>query len=365
VSLRRLAAFVLLAQSVSGTAGAAALQRSGEGLLDVVVLGEGGGAVTDLGPGDFVLLRNGEEFAVEVRSVPSAPWHVLLLFDRGLIGRQAYPWEEVVEGVSGFLASLGAGDRVSVAMFDSRVESGISWRSAPDLEVRDLISLDPFADPPGRPSDRRARDAQDVYRALDWAASEVGGLPDRKAVVVLTDGRDDRLSPRWFSDGPDLGLFGVVRRPAAGIEIPVLDPLFGLPDSGELAAYRASLDAVAASGARFFFLGVDTGRPPVFGRNVVSGLFPGAAVAVGQYLDRVRSRLEGWAAASRGGVIHRSFGEGIRLYADLYRALGMGIRYTLVWPDGGGDSEAPDLRARGAGLRVVRLPDTISADSDR
>jgi hypothetical protein len=211
------------------------------------------------------------------------------------------------------------------------------------------------------------RETKDVYRALEWAAGAVTGSRGRNAVVVFTDGRDDRLSPRWLMEGEDRGIMAVLRRSVGRVEVPVLDPLFGLPDSGELTEYRESVDAVARSGVRFFFLAVDTARPPVFSGNVLSGLFPGSAQAAADYIGRVRSRLERWAAASRGAVIYRTFEEGIPQYAQLYRALGMGIRYTIALPEavGAGRPEGIEVRTRVPDLQVVRLPQSLVSELDR
>ncbi len=176
---------------------AAARLRSGEQVEDLAFLGTGtpekidvrlvemlvtvggrqAGPTTDLGPADFRVLHQGIEAPVrDIRSLADRPLNVALLMD-----------------VS---SSLGRGVRVAATSAQRFFEDVLTERDAASLLVfnHDIQRLTPFTG-----DTRLLRYAADGLRAwgstrlhdgIAYAVSSFAGRPDRRALVVLSDGAD-------------------------------------------------------------------------------------------------------------------------------------------------------------------------------
>lgn len=329
--------------------------------LDAVVVDPDGNVVNGLVGEDFQVLEAGTGLEVLSVSGPGTPWNVLLLLDRTL-ARAGGPdylagtWNRTLGALTGFLATLRPEDRISVALFEDRVETVLDWREL-GTSGQQSIDMNALLKP--------AQGAKDVYRALDWAVDEMSGLADRKLVIVITDGRDGRLWARWLRKRND---------PGAG---QVLDPLFGLPDAGERAAFQETLETLAGADLRFVFVATQHNELPEFPAsgqtttlptpanpfgiaraNLISGLFPGSAAGISAYLGRVRERLGAFADATGGVVLYPNTPqEALDRYSRLHDELALENRYTLVVGDSGRaiSPEAIEVRTRDPALRVVPM----------
>ncbi len=176
---------------------AAAALRSGEQVEDLAFLGAGApeqidvrlvdllvtvggrqtGPATDLGPGDFRVLHQGIEAPVhDFRSLADRPMNVALLMD-----------------VS---SSLGRSVRVAATSAQRFFERVLTERDAASLLVfnHDLERLTPFVGDARQlryaAEGLRAWGSTRLYDGIAYAVSSFAGRPDRRALVVLSDGAD-------------------------------------------------------------------------------------------------------------------------------------------------------------------------------
>ncbi len=176
---------------------AAATLRSGEQVEDIAFLGSdapeqidvrlvdllvsvGGprtGPATGLGAADFRVLHRGVEAPIrEVRSLTDRPLTVALLMD--------------------ISSSMGRGVRVAAASAQRFFESILTARDTASLIVfnHDLDRLAPFSGDPRRlryaAEGLRAWGATRLHDGIAYAVSSFAGRPDRRALVVLSDGAD-------------------------------------------------------------------------------------------------------------------------------------------------------------------------------
>lgn len=302
--------------------GAAALLAQSAGArfaLDAIVLDPSGNPVTDLKPDRFTLRESGEIRTVHRVSPVSTPWSVLMMFDHNLTWLQGDGtrstdrdvtalWQSLGRGITRFLGSLAPADRISMAAFEDKIDVMLEWRNARTGQPQEIL-MNPLLHPP-------AGD-KDVYGAIRWAINRLKTETGRKAAIVFTDGRDARLAPQWL-----------VNRDRQE----VLDPLYGVTDTAEASEFVEIMDAVAASGVRFYFIMVTSTQPPDFRGRPISRLFPGSAEAVASYLSKIRTRMEKLAESSGGSVLYSQSPEAaIASYESLYQALQLGNRYTLEY----------------------------------
>ena len=190
--LRRPLAFVRAVATLRSSVGS-----SGEQVEDLAFLGAGApekidvrlvemlvsvggrqtGPATDLGPADFRVLHQGIEAPVhDFRNLADRPMNVALLMD-----------------VS---SSLGRGVRVAATSAQRFFEGVLTERDAASLLVfnHDLERLMPFTG-----DTRLLRYAADglrawgstrLYDGIAYAVSSFAGRPDRRALVILSDGAD-------------------------------------------------------------------------------------------------------------------------------------------------------------------------------
>ena len=176
---------------------AAGTLRSGEQVEDLAFLGAGApeqidvrlvdllvsvggrqtGPATDLGPADFRVLHQGIEAPVhDFRNLADRPMNVALLMD-----------------VS---SSLGRGVRVAATSAQRFFERVLTERDAASLLVfnHDLERLTPFTGDTRQlryaAEGLRAWGSTRLYDGIAYAVSSFAGRPDRRALVVLSDGAD-------------------------------------------------------------------------------------------------------------------------------------------------------------------------------
>jgi hypothetical protein len=322
----------------------AAQGRAGLTSVDVVVRDSTGTPVKGLSRDSFIVLEGTEARDIEAFSAPDTPWNILLLFDHSLTWLQddenrrasstyvVDTWRAMAESISRFLTHLNPRDRVAIAAFEENVEVLMDWRNAQSGKSLD-VRFNAVVQPP--------KGLKDLYGAMEWSVSQLRGAKGRKAVIVFTDGRDGRLAPQWLVNDKGEEIF---------------DPLFGLSDSGEADEFRKTGEIVRSSGVRFFFLTVKSNHPPdVFGRPI-SGMFPGTAGVVRDYVAKVQRRMERFAELSKGQVMYANApADAIVGYSRLYGDLMLDSLYTLEFSRGPNSNDLPDpiqVRVKEQNLRA-------------
>ncbi|HET9220560.1 MAG TPA: VWA domain-containing protein [Terriglobia bacterium] len=253
--------------------------------------------VTNLTRNDFLIFEDGKPQEIRAFSAVASANSLLLLIDRSLSMQEHWPLME--PAIVRLLVTLQPQDRVSIGAFDERskeVEVLLDWK-----DVRDGLPKEIRINPAVRGNPESMWNSsvvgmtagsmggevtfrydykvpvKDFYRAVDWAAKRLTGVPGRKGAIVFTDGRQPGTPTRqliWddrrFSqlvDGKDDGDFMKVVR------------------------------AVQKSEARFDFVAVNTDLNPRDGRFEGWVFFLGFNEGIS-----VRSRLEQIASSSGGRV---------------------------------------------------------------
>ena len=170
--------------------------------LLVSVGGRETGPAADLGPADFRVLHQGIDAPVhDFRSLADRPMNVALLMD--------------------ISSSLGRGVRVAATSAQRFFEGILTERDAASLLVfnHDLERLAPFTSDTrllGYAADGlRAWGSTRLYDGIAYAASSFAGRPDRRALVVLSDGADTDSNLDFELVLNQVELAGVVVYPVA------------------------------------------------------------------------------------------------------------------------------------------------------
>lgn len=347
--------------------------------MHVMARDDSGRNVDGLSAADFVVLENGVPRPVASFAPAESAMNLLFLFDHNLTWLEegaekdspsyvANAWRGLIDTVSNVIGRLRPDDQFAVAAFEDRVQVALDWRPARNagqsgsrLTVTDA--------PAGQ---------KDLYGAIHWALKKFEGKTGRKTLVLFTDGRDGRLSPRWLRPAPETNrgrggnrvvVFGPVpqRGLVGGPVIPesseVLDPLYGLHDAAEAWEFQRLLSAVSKAGVEIHVVAVGAGHDPQFGPAVVgrriSGLYPGANAVLDGYLAGTRERLEMLAAAT-GGQMHFGAGrdDAKRIYSTMDRRVGLGAYRVEVELTEAGSARTVEVRALKEGLRVSPLAAT-------
>lgn len=341
--------------------------------LDATVLDSNGSPVTTLSAEDFSVYENGELQQVREFISAARSCNVLILIQHSfrttaidafaktaptqngrmdrLVTALWNPFAEFLgDAVNRFAGSLKSTDKVALGVFDLRVQKLFDFREARTAAPQEL-SVRPFdytRDVPGL-----LGWGTDLYGALTWAARTIASQGERKAVVVITDGRDARLDPFLFEAGSD-------RR--------VLDPLWGSPDAGEERTFRSAIEALQRGRARFYFIAygmhANAGLTPDYGLSRylrTQHMNPQAATA---YLERVQARVERLAEASGGRVFYPKNLQDINpLAQQISKDLGAAYSFTYMpsRPASDGTYRRVEVRVKRAGLTVVQSRDGYTA----
>jgi VWFA-related protein len=268
--------------------------------LDVSVNDASGKAVNDLSVDDFSLFEDGIRQDIRYFSPVSTPYNILLLFDRS--GSTEHKWPFMQKAVAGFIASLRPQDRLAVGTFDSEVQMQMDWTGD---RGRALLALPQLINP-------KAVGGTNFYEAVERTLTrQFRNVTGRRALVVLTDGRDTSLYRT------------LVQRNR------LLEPS---EDRGFLKAYKAA--QTQRIPVYFVALNTDNNLEP----NTIGGdeyrnlqiIFPKSAVPQ-RYLSQVRVRMEQLANVSGGRTIFpNSIEEIIPLYQQIGRELGMSYSLGYV-----------------------------------
>jgi Ca-activated chloride channel family protein len=157
--------------------------------VDVVVTDANGELVNDLKPGDFQIYEDGVPQEVRFFSPVAAPCNVFLLFDGS--GSMKTQWRFMQDAVYRFISKLRPQDHIAIASFAKGYTIHVPWT----LDREDaILALNKVIE-------RRDRTETRLYSALERTLRrEFDEIDGRRAIIVLTDGRDTDYSHESSQD---------------------------------------------------------------------------------------------------------------------------------------------------------------------
>ena len=293
--------------------------------VDVSVRDRSGKPVSDLAEGDFEIYEDGIPQELRYFTPVSTPYNILLLFDRS--GSTQHKWPVMQRAVAGFIANLRKQDRLAIGSFDSELQMLTDWTG--DRETA-LFSLPELIHP-------KAAGSTNLYTALERTVrKQFQKTSGRRAIVVLTDGRDSSLYTQltkrnWMPDPSTDRLFQRALKAAHDQRIPV------------------------------YFIAFNTDKnlePNTIGADEYRNLqiiYPRTA-APDRYLEGVRIRMEEIAEASAGRVLFpNSIDDIVPLYEQIGRELGMSYSLGYVSSnEEGGNYRRIEVRTRREALQLTQ-----------
>ncbi len=144
--------------------------------LDVVVTDQKGRFVKDLKREDFAILEEGVPQELTYFTSGNTPITVLLLLDSSASVRSHQ--KEVQKDANRFINKLQKGDQARVGFFHNTVVFGPRFTDDMDEHIAMINRM-------------RPQRSTHLYDALLSALQELAALPDRKALLVFTDGADE------------------------------------------------------------------------------------------------------------------------------------------------------------------------------
>jgi VWFA-related protein len=294
--------------------------------VDVTVLDMNGNTVNDLQPEAFELYENGVRQDIRHFLPVSTAYNVLLLFDRS--GSTQDKWPLMQRAVAGFISSLRAQDKVAIATFDSRLQIQLPWTGDRRTALRTLPQLIQGTQIGGT----------EFYSAVSQSLRrEFSKTTGRRALVVLTDGRDTSL----YKD--------IVNRNR------LLDPGADRP-------FQSTLRVVRSQRIPTYFVAFNTDRnlePNLIGGDEYKSLriiFRNSDIA-DRYVAGVRARMEQLADISGGRVLYPQQLEDI---VPLYQQIGqeLGTSYSLGYVASNAATDGAfrkiEVRVQLPGLRLTQ-----------
>ena len=292
--------------------------------VDVTVEDSDGGTVNNLPLTSFELYENGTRQEIRHFLPVSTPYNVLLLFDRS--GSTQGKWPLMQRAVAGFIASLRPQDRIELATFDYELKVQLPWtgdRQKGLLALPELVNATRIG-------------GTEFYLAVDKALrQEFKKTNGRRALVVLTDGRDTYLYKELVTKNR------------------LLDPKSERP-------FQNVLKTARNQGVPAYFVAFNTDKnlePNVVGGDEYRSLrviFPNSTAA-DRYVEAVRLRMQQLADVSGGRVL---FPERLEDIVPLYQQIGreLGMSYSLGYVSSNtaadGSFRRIEVQVRDKGLRL-------------
>jgi VWFA-related protein len=265
--------------------------------LDVSVTDANGRVVRDLTRGDFDLFDDGVPRSIRYFGPGTAPYHTFVLVDGS--GSTSHKLDFMRRAVAAYTDTVLDADRVRVGVFGSDLQLFSSWSVPPDLAYR-------YFESGFDPDDLSG--TTELYWALDKVMDDGfkdGGsdIRERRAIVVLTDGRDISLYQE------------LVQR----------NRLMSIADDDSFQKlYR---DAVR-SGIAIYFVALNTdlnfdANDPGSDEYERLSWFFGDSPMPERYLEQVRLRMEALAEATGGRVYYPlTIGDIVEPFEEIARSLG-------------------------------------------
>jgi VWFA-related protein len=277
---------------------------------------------------DFPVYEDGVEQEIKTYSAIDTPYNLLLLFDRS--GSTEDQWRTMQRAASTFARNMRKQDRVALASFEDGLTMLSGWEDTPGQVDRALGEL--LKRGPGGGSN--------LYWSLERATRrEFRGVEGRRAVVVLTDGRDSQLGKQTLATGSP-------KRAAT-------DP-----------AFKNTLAVTREARVPLYFVALNTDKNP--GRSLGEDYyslegryFTGRSGMA--FLAEVRHRMELLADASGGRVfLPRSLGDVVDIYDDI--SLDMSTAYSMSYISShgaaSGETRKIEVRVRRRDARVRQSRDS-------
>ena len=144
--------------------------------LDVVVTDQKGRFVKGLKEEDFVVLEDGVPQELTFFTSGNTPITVLVLLDSSASVRSHQ--EEVQKDANRFISKLQKGDKARIGFFHNTVTFGPRFTDDMDEHIAMINRM-------------RPQRSTHLYDALLSGLQELSALPDRKALLLFTDGDDE------------------------------------------------------------------------------------------------------------------------------------------------------------------------------
>ena len=293
-------------------------------LVDVTVQDEHNKVVDDLSRQSFELYEDGVPQEIRYFSPVSTPYNIFLLFDRS--GSTQDKWPLMQRAVAGFISNLRPQDRIAIAAFDSELQRELGWTND---RQKALLALPQLILP-------RNIGGTNFYDAVERALrNEFKKIVDRRALIVLTDGRDTSIYRHLM----------LTNR---------------LPEPREDNRYQRVLKVARAQHIPVYIIAFNTDRnleSNTLGADEYQRLqiiFPRSPVPE-QYLEAVRNRMEDLAEVSAGRILYPKVIDEI---VPLYRQIGLeiGTAYTLGYVSSNADKNRTfrqiEVRTKDGALRL-------------
>lgn len=272
--------------------------------VDVKVSDARGQPMTSLSSEDFVIEEDGEQQQIKSFTSVDTAYNILLLFDRS--GSTEELWTTMQRSADRFILNLRPQDRVAVGAFDEGVMMLSNWNDSTNDAQKAVQEL----------SKRGPGGGTNLYQALERVTQkEFRNTTGRRAVVVLTDGRDAALY-NWLRKG-------------TGPE-----------------ALQRTVTILQAARVPVYFVALNTDKNPSSGINA-SEVFVRAA----------RDQMEKLASVSGGGIF---FPKGTRQIVDVYDQVSRdlsssySLAYTSSHPVVSGQRHRIQVRVHGAQVKQSR-----------
>jgi Ca-activated chloride channel family protein len=265
--------------------------------VDVTVKDDNGKVVDDLSRQSFELYEDGISQEIRYFSPVSTPYNIFLLFDRS--GSTQDKWPLMQRAVAGFISSLRPQDHIAIAAFDSELQRELAWTND---RQKALLALPQLILP-------RNVGGTDFYGAVERTLrNEFKKTVDRRALIVLTDGRDTSIYKELM----------LTNR---------------LPEPEEDHRYQRVVKLARSQHVPIYIIAFNTDRnlePNILGADEYQRLqiiFPQSSIPE-RYLVGVRTRMEELAEVSAGRILYP---KEIKEIVPLYQQIGheIGTAYTI------------------------------------
>jgi Ca-activated chloride channel family protein len=284
--------------------------------VDVTVTDPSGKTVSDLKAEDFQVFENGVPQQIHAFAPISAPYNVLLLFDRS--GSTEHKWAFMQRATAGLITNLRAQDRIAIDSFDFEFESITRWTYKRDLSVAALSEL----------TRSKSIGGTAFYNALETALkNEFKNVSGRRAIVVLTDGRDTSMYKEVISQNR-------------------------LVVAADDRRFQKTLKTVREQRIPIYFLALNTDlnfEPNTTGGDEYRNLtliFPNSTLA-DRYLKEVRTRMEMLASESGGRILYpKEIQDIVPLYERIGRELGSAYSLAYISEDSKADGSLRKIEVR-------------------
>jgi len=279
--------------------------------VDVTVQDDQGRVIDSLSPQSFEVYEDGIIQEIRYFSPVSTPYNIFLLFDRS--GSTQDKWPLMQRAVAGFISSLRPQDHIAIAAFDSELQRQLGWTND---RQKALASVPQLILP-------RKSGGTDFYGAVEQTLrNEFKKTVDRRALIVLTDGRDTSIYRELMQTNR------------------LLEP-------EEDRRYQRVVKLARSQHIPIYIIAFDTDRnleSSVLGADEYQRLkiiFPNSSIPE-RYLVGVRTRMEELAAVSAGRILYpKEIEEIVPLYQQIGREIG--TSYTIGYVSSNGQKN-PSLR---------------------